>query len=172
MSNSVGNDASRVSGADQAEVTLRLIAGLPAPQGLEDRIHAAVLTARPRARVFEWPVSRPWQTGWLRGAAAAAIVCMVAGGGWGIYSHVQPGQTAPSVQLHGTSGGHFGTIGAVRRPQTLDGPTVTQAIPVKAPQPATAAKLATKAATSHKHAQPEAAISKTTALPVASAVPQ
>ena len=79
---------------DSVEATLRLIANLPAPKGLEDRINASLRTAQqsvPRkGRLLSWPGTkfRPGSD-WMRSAAAAAIVLVVAGGGWGIYSHVQ-----------------------------------------------------------------------------------
>jgi hypothetical protein len=109
-----------------AEITLRLIAKLPAPEGLEDRVHAGLLAAPRGGRVLAWPASNTWAGGWMRSAAAAAIACVVAGGGWGIYSHVQPGQSVQGIAgpRVGAPGG-FSQGGAVRRPQTLVGPTVT-----------------------------------------------
>ncbi|MGO9339936.1 MAG: hypothetical protein ACLPY1_20745 [Terracidiphilus sp.] len=117
------NGFSKESGVGEAEATLRLIASLPAPEGLEDRVHAALHRAPRHARVLAWPVSPAGE--WLRAAAAAAIVFVVAGGGWGIYAHVQPGQAGwgiagPRVGAPGA----FSEGGAVRRPQTLVGPTV------------------------------------------------
>ena len=46
-----------VSGSisSSAEETLRLIASLPAPAGLEDRVHAALRAAPRRGRVLAWP---------------------------------------------------------------------------------------------------------------------
>jgi hypothetical protein len=82
--------AERAAAADAAEATLRLIARLPAPDGLEDRVMAGLKTAPRTARVLVWPSLFQPTTGWMRGAAAAAIVFVVAGGGWGIYSYVQP----------------------------------------------------------------------------------
>jgi len=107
-----------------AEITLRLIASLPAPEGLEDRVQSALHAAPRRARILAWPVAAAGE--WLRAAAAAAIVFVVAGGGWGIYAHVQPGQAAARIAgpRLGMPGG-FSEGGAVRRPQTLVGPTVT-----------------------------------------------
>ena len=126
MSYLVQNEFSNNSGAGEAEETLRLIARLPAPEGLEDRVHAGLRSAPRSARVLAWPAAFSPAGGWLRAAAAAAIVFVVAGGGWGIYSHVQPGEPA-----HGIAGpriaapGGFTEGGAVRRPQTLVGPVVT-----------------------------------------------
>jgi hypothetical protein len=124
------------SGLSEAEVTLRLIASLPAPEGLAERVQAGLNAAPRRARVLAWPVAPAGE--WLRAAAAAAIVFVVAGGGWGIYAHVQPGQAVPGVSgpRLGTGGG-FSESGAVRRPQTLVGPTV------KTPPAAVTPKLKT-----------------------------
>jgi hypothetical protein len=95
--------------------TLRLIAKLPPPAGLEDRIYAGVqagvqagvragllasskagLKAESQAgsrfgRLLLWPAQLKPQGAWMesaavRAAAAAAIVCVVLGGGWGIHS--------------------------------------------------------------------------------------
>jgi hypothetical protein len=124
-----------------AEITLRLIARLPAPQGLEDRVHAGLLAAPRGGRVLAWPASKTWAGGWMRSAAAAAIVCVIAGGGWGIYSHVQPGQTVPGIAgpRVGAPGG-FSQGGAVRRPQTLVGPIVTHPATPTPPQARAPAK--------------------------------
>ena len=107
------------------EATLRLIATLPAPEGLEDRLQAALLSAPQSARVLAWPVELMPQAGWLRAAAAAAIVFVVAGGGWGVYTRVQPGlqSGARAVPVHVASpASGFSSAGAMRTPQTLNGP--------------------------------------------------
>jgi hypothetical protein len=133
------NGFSNDDGAGEVEAALRLIASLPAPEGLEDRVHAALRVAPRRARVFAWPVAPAGE--WLRAAAAAAIVFVVAGGGWGIYAHVQPGQVVRGVAgpRVGTTGG-FSEGGAVRRPQTLMGPTVTPPAPAATSKTKTPAK--------------------------------
>jgi hypothetical protein len=137
MSYPDGNGLTKDSVAEAlspAEVTLRMIARLPAPQGLEDRVQAGLLTAPRQGRLLAWPRALPMAGGWMRGAAAAAIVCVVAGGGWGIYSRVQP---RPAGLTTGSGG--FSTSEAVRRPKTLEGPAVvTHAVGV----PATAAPKA------------------------------
>jgi hypothetical protein len=69
--------------------------------------------------------------GVARGAAAAAIVCLVAGGGWRIYSHVQPASGAGVIAMPagGTpSGGGFSIGGAKRRPDTVVGPVLTHPV--------------------------------------------
>lgn len=124
MSKPVANEFSKDPGSggasSAAETTLRLLASLPAPEGLEDRIHASLRSAPRRARVLAWPL--PLAGNWLRAAAAAAIVFVVAGGGWGIYSRVQPGLTSQGSAIpHVGAQGGFSEGGAVQRPQTLPG---------------------------------------------------
>lgn len=111
--------------AGEAEQTLRLLASLPAPDGLEERVRAGLRTAPRGGRVLAWPVTGA-AGGWLRGAAAAAIVLVVAGGSWGVYSRVQqPWQPAKGIAGPRVAGpGEFSEGGAVRRPQTLQGPVV------------------------------------------------
>ncbi len=127
------------------EETLRLIAGLPAPEGLEDRVHAALHAAPRGARVLAWPSNPRWtlrrQSGWMRSAAAAAIVFVVVGGGWGVYTRVQHGQPAKVIVMPARmpATGGFSGAGAIRTPQTLPGPSVNQ--PAEKPQaPAKASK--------------------------------
>ncbi|HUX27270.1 MAG TPA: hypothetical protein VMV39_00715 [Terracidiphilus sp.] len=130
-----------------AEETLRLIARLPAPQGLEDRVKAGLHTASSGGRVLHWPVVlRPGQ-GWvhstmMRSAAAAAIVFVVAGGGWSIYTRMQPAQTPSAVVLPPrlSAPGSFSSAGAMRTPQTLNGPVLTHKVTATPRQPHTAAK--------------------------------
>ncbi len=131
----------------EAEETLRLIARLPAPQGLEDRVHAALLSRPRRGRILSWPSAPRLESNWMRSAAAAAIVFVVAGGGWGIYSRVQPPQAKVIViPMHVATQGGFSSAGAMRTPNTLNGPVLVHPIPapakqarrvVKFPKPAT-----------------------------------
>jgi hypothetical protein len=130
-----------------AEETLRLIAHLPVPQGLEDRVHAALLSSPRRGRVLSWPAMPRLESNWMRSAAAAAIVFVVAGGGWGIYSHVQQPQAKVIVMpMHVAPQGGFSSAGAMRTPNTLNGPVLAHHVPaplklakpvVKFPKPAT-----------------------------------
>lgn len=141
-----------------AEDTLRLLAQLPAPEGLVHRVQAALKSAPREARLLHWPYALRPAGGWMqgnlvRGAAAAAIVCVVAGGGWGIYSRVQP-PTAPAAKVIvtpariGSSGG-FSSAGAMRTPDTLNGPILKH--PIKpVPQPDEVVAPAKPA--SHAHA--------------------
>jgi hypothetical protein len=112
---------SGVGAVRDAEATLRLIANLPAPDGLEDRVLNGLnldgLRSAPRqGRVLTWPGQD-----WLRTAAAAAIVSVVFGGGWEIYSRVQPGNSI-STPVHTGAAGGFSNAGAVRVPQTVPPP--------------------------------------------------
>ncbi len=121
-------------GVADAEAALRCIAGLPAPAGLEVRIKSALEAAPHAGKVLSWPaaafssdwVSRPL----LRGAAAAAIVLVVAGGGWGIFRKAQPAKTHSAVVMPPrlAAPGGFSSAGAMRTPQTLIAPRVSQPI--------------------------------------------
>ena len=137
---SFSNQTDTASDLSAAEVTLRLIASLPAPEGLEDRIQAGVRTPPRKARVLSWPAAHTRASGWMRVAAAASIVFVVAGGGWGVYSHVQQPPTANVIVLppHSAAQGGFSSAGAMRTPQTLNGPVVAhpappQSVETKAP---------------------------------------
>ncbi len=118
--------AEREAASSSAEATLRLIARLPAPDGLEDRVIAGLKSAPRSARVLHWPAAMRLTGGWMRGAAAAAIVFVVAGGGWGIYSRVQSGQPARVLVMPPRAGGAggFSSAGAKRKPETLERPVV------------------------------------------------
>jgi len=108
-----------------AEATLRLIANLPAPDGIEDRVLAGLRSAPSSGRLLKWPGQD-----WLRTAAAAAIVFVIFGGGWGIYSRVQPGNAVATPRHAGTAGG-FSNAGAVRVPQTVPPPAAVPSAPVQ-----------------------------------------
>jgi hypothetical protein len=113
-----------------AEKTLRLIASLPAPEGLVERVQAGLRAAPRSGRVLGWPGA--WmRSGALKTAAAAAIVCVVVGGGWRIYSRVAPGPATNVVAMPARVGnqGGFSNAGASRKPDTLTGPVVPQAAP-------------------------------------------
>jgi hypothetical protein len=121
------------------EATLRLIATLPAPEGLDRRVQTGlrshVRSGRRQAHVLSWPAAKPAGNHWMRSAAAAAIVFVVAGGGWGIYSRVQKPESAKVIVLpHAQTPGEFTNAGAIRTPKTLNGPVVAHS----ASQPASA----------------------------------
>jgi hypothetical protein len=132
------------SGNDSFEATLRLIAHLPAPDGLAERVqaelqaslqaHAGQLTLAARLRAW---FTAPWQdangmqsswmqSSWARALAAAAIVAVVVAGGWSICSRVPPPQSARGIVLpvRVAGQGGFSSAGAMRTPQTLNGPIV------------------------------------------------
>lgn len=110
-----------------AEATLHLIAQLPAPRGLEDRVIAGVNAAQRKGKLLQWPAILRPGSGWMRSAAAAAIVFVVAGGGWGIYSRVQPTQSTKVIVMpRASAGGGFSSAGAMRTPQTIDGPVLAE----------------------------------------------
>ena len=59
------------------EDTLRLIAGLPAPENLEERLKEGLRSSRQTGLMLMWPVPLRPEAGWMqsnlvRGAAAAA----------------------------------------------------------------------------------------------------
>lgn len=114
------------------EETLRLIASLPAPEGLEERVHQSLRAAPRQGRVLTWPAGMrarvSFRSNSFRTAAAAAIVFVVVGGGWGVYSRVQTGQSGKVVVMPAplTNGGGFSGAGAIRTPETLPGPKVRE----------------------------------------------
>lgn len=128
--------------ASEAEKTLRLVAGLPVPDGLVSRVQQELRKAQ-RGRLLHWPMALV-PGGWiaspaLRGAAAAVIVCVVAGGGWRIYSHVQtPLPQAKVVVMPARVGaqGAFSNAGAMHTPDSLAKPVLTHAVtPASSIQP-------------------------------------
>jgi len=115
-----------VSMPETAEDTLRIIANLPVPEGLEDRVHR-VLRRTHQGRILPWPAAPRPQSNWIRSAAAAAIVFVVAGGGWGVYTRVGPRQPAKVLFMPRVSaGGGFSGAGAIRAPKTVPGPSAPQ----------------------------------------------
>jgi hypothetical protein len=167
-----GSDSGAAPG--EAEATLRLIASLSAPAGLEDRVYAGLRAARlsaapdgasSRARILSWPTRPRLESNWMRSAAAAAIVFVVVGGGWGVYSRVQPVQPARVIVMppRVAAPGGFSSAGAMRTPQTLNGPVVTH----KAAVARQAAKDSAKAQSVRKtmHGSKGALASKAAAEP-------
>lgn len=130
--NSLRASAGPRAGSAALDDTLRVIAQAPVPAGIEERVHAALRAAPRHSRMLVWPAAETalfWgSSNWLRAAAAASIVLAVAGGGWGVYMHVQrPGSkviVAPLVQP--ASGGGFSSASAIRTPATVKGPVVAQ----------------------------------------------
>ncbi|MGA3045945.1 MAG: hypothetical protein ABSD67_04945 [Terracidiphilus sp.] len=129
MNSSNHNPLLEKAGASDFEETLRLIAKLPAPEGLEERVkagvHARQLSLPRSARILDFPALRPGSN-WMRSAAAAAIVFVVVGGGWGVYSRVQQPQAAKVIVMppRVAAPGSFSNAGAMRTPTTLNAPVV------------------------------------------------
>ena len=121
-------------GASTGEDTLRLIASLEAPEGLEERIHEALGRerdeGRQRVRVLAWPRRLRTDAAWTKAAAAAAIVCVVAGGSWGVYSRVEQPAKAIAMPAHMAAPGSFSGADAMRVPEMLNRPALKQ--PAKA----------------------------------------
>jgi hypothetical protein len=122
--------------------TLRMIARMPVPERLEERVKSGLQLAEKPGRVLGWPSERRaggpgmqggWvRAGWVRGAAAAAIALVVVGGGWGIYARVEPAQSVKTGAVPvAKQSGTFSEAAAMRRPQTVVGPTVNPAAPSK-----------------------------------------
>jgi hypothetical protein len=106
----------------EADDTLRLVAMLPPPENLTDRVHArlASAAATPPRRGF-WSYWLPAQR--VQFAAAAALVLAVVGSTWSAYhQHPQLGTTAPAVRPAppAPAAGGFGTASTVRVPPTLN----------------------------------------------------
>jgi len=111
-----------------AEEVLRRIATLPAPEGLEERVQARlekVLRSTPRRSAW-----RLWMeeslflySAPLRAASAVTIAALVLGGGWMVARHTTPVGSAMKPDSASATGG-FSTAGAIRVPQTLQGPAV------------------------------------------------
>lgn len=117
--------------AADADRTLRLVAGLPAPEGLEERVHAALRSAPRSGRVLSWPSRFVSDSPWRRSAAAAAIAFVVVGGGWGVYSRVQPNNVI-AMPLHAPAQSGFSGANAVH--PTLNGPVLQHPAPVVDPK--------------------------------------
>lgn len=126
-----------------AESTLRVIATLPAPRGLEERVIAELRSAPSRGRVLSFPRLLSPAENLVRAVAAAAIAFTVIGGGWSIYLRVQPARVDGIVPaIHSTG---FSNAGAVRVPQTLQAPVLTDPSLIQPP--------ATSAAKEHGKAE-------------------
>ena len=138
------------------EETLRLIARISVPEGLEERVQAGLRTASPKARILRWPealrLENPWMQNLARAAAAAAIVAVVVGGGWSVSSRYQSSQPTSAIavpqrgagQTGQTGQGGFSSAGAMRTPQTLNGPVVAHPATTATKPAKPAAKHATK----------------------------
>jgi hypothetical protein len=109
--------------------TLHLLTQVEPPKGLAERVQSR-LEDEPRRRTHRgllhlFDPLTPWGN-WMRGLAAAAIVAILAGGCWEVFSRSHAPAVTPSASLAApsttTTGNGFTSAGAVRKPQTLDGP--------------------------------------------------
>jgi hypothetical protein len=133
----------------EAEETLRLLAQLPPPDRLNERVHAgirhqlALESTSPRRRGF-WSL---WSAGQrLQLSAAAALMLAVAGSMWTV-NHSRPmAPAAPQTavpQAITPESGAFGGAKAERVPATLT-PIKVPPVPKKKPSPKGAAKPSPK----------------------------
>jgi hypothetical protein len=128
------------------EAVLRQIAQVPAPPGLEERMQACLRQAPRRESLWQRCAvalfgdllrESDWlHSGAMRAAAAVAVAAVVLGGGWGVTAHLGPA-AFPQNARQGpvlTAPGGFSSAGAIRTPQTLQGPVVAApAAALKAP---------------------------------------
>jgi hypothetical protein len=159
------------SGSGDFEETLRLIAHLPAPEGLAERVEAGVLARRHSAgrggRILHWPAAFGAGSEWMRSAAAAAIVFVVVGGGWGVYTRVQKNQPARVIMMPRVAApGGFSGAGATRTPNTLNGPVLANPLTAKPGQDKASARSGLKPV---KRAHPSASSKAAGAQPAAAA---
>ena len=166
------NPSANAADTSTVDATLRLIASLPAPQGLEDRIMTTLHAAPRTARILRWPTQLRQSSGWMRAASAAAIVLVVAGVGWGIGSRIQPSQPAArgvvTPQRPAAAAGGFSSAGAMRTPQTLNGPVLVHPVVVQAIPFKPAKKVVARTAPGKLSPEPPAAdINKDAAKPAA-----
>lgn len=110
-----------------AEETLRMVAGMPAPDGLEERVQQrldAELKRSERVRHSLWSLWMPARK--LQYAAAGVLAAAVAISSWSVYhgqrmaanANAASKQAAPAP-AKGTAGSGFTPAGAVGVPHTL-----------------------------------------------------
>jgi hypothetical protein len=174
------------SAPDSFQATLRVIANLPLPEGLEDRVRRALRTAPRESHLLPWPsrlkpkavrldsswVTPSWIGAWSRAAAAVAIGVVVVGGGWGVYSRVERTQPQRVIVFpHSAVGGGFSSAGAMRTPETLNGPVLVHPLkPNAAPTKAKAKPARPSKAPAPLHApgaHPAAPTAAPTSAPLA-----
>ncbi len=118
--NATVNATVNSTGPTAAEQTLRLVARLAEPEGLNERVLHKLAVARAEApgRSF-WSLWLPMQR--VQYAAAALLVIAVAGSTWGVYRTAPasnlPVENKPATQSAPSAG--FGSAGAERRPATI-----------------------------------------------------
>lgn len=110
------------------EATLRLLAQLPPPNGLADRVHRSLANAPgPSAASGFWSLWRPVHR--LQFAAAAVLVTAMAASSWTILASRHPATPATKAVAPAPAPqpSAFSTAGAEHRPSTLK--------PIKVPPP-------------------------------------
>jgi hypothetical protein len=145
--------------------TLRLLAEAPVPVGMETRLLAKLREQPQPRRVLRWPLRvQLAESAGMRAAAAALLVALLAGGGWGIAALTRPAQQAGASResVRPALGGEgFSTAGAMRTPQTLKGPAVPMT--VAAPPVTTTLAAVPEAAPTKKAAKKAVASAKSNA---------
>lgn len=140
--------------ADDAERTLRLVAELPPPSELTDRVHRRLSEAqRALPQHSFWSLWMPKQR--LQFAGAALLVTAVVGSTWGVYhgrgAKQLAGQTGASSEqpvpglASSPAGGGFQPAAAEARPTTLT--------PIRVPSHGVVAMRKKKPSASHAAAQ-------------------
>ena len=132
--------ATRPANSPNPESTLRLLAQLPPPEGLIDRVHHRLAVAPSPAPRF-WSLWLPSHR--LQFAAAALLVTAIAASSWTIYENRQhptpaarsaaPQPAAPQPAASDASS--FTTSGAERHPASLK-PIKVPPVPKKKPSAA------------------------------------
>ncbi len=100
----------------------------------------------------------------MRGAAAAAIVFVVAGGGWGVYTRVESTRIAQNqpvkvivMPARMPSAGGLQGAGAMRPPVTLPGPTAPDPVKISVTKAKAAKKPVARRKAGGAGARPSAA---------------
>lgn len=147
MSEELHNPEMGKGSGSEAEETLRLLAEMPPPEDLTERVHRRLAQAMPEPRSF-WSLWMPAQR--VQFAAAAALMVAVAGSTWSVYHrHPQTGTAhvntpvAPAAQGSAPGAGAFGSAKVERVPPTLT-PIHVPPAPKKKPGPGHAAKPSPK----------------------------
>ena len=107
--------------------TLRLLARAEVPEGLAERVKARLK----EGAVIQWPEKPSVAAMWMKRAAAAAIVFVVSGGSWFVYTGVNSAAGArqgdkPMVLPSQIQGG-FSTADGMKKVDPLTAPIIAPA---------------------------------------------